>query len=63
MSQRLPALEVEPPFREAIEAGAAQNFTSLSGYMRIALVEQLKKDGLHPARCLVDRRSIQELRP
>jgi hypothetical protein len=38
--------------RAAVELGASQNFTSLSGYIRIALLSQLKSDGIEPARPL-----------
>jgi hypothetical protein len=46
--ERLPALEADEPLRKAVEAGAAQYFTGISGYMKLALVNQLKADGLHP---------------
>jgi hypothetical protein len=41
-------VEVQPLLREAVELGAQQNFTSISDYVRRALVTQLASDGIDP---------------
>ncbi len=41
-------VEVQPPLHEAVKLGAVQNFTSISDYVRRALVTQLRSDGIDP---------------
>jgi hypothetical protein len=43
------AIAVHPvPLLAAVRLGAAQNFTSVSDYVRRALIAQLKLDGIDP---------------
>jgi hypothetical protein len=49
MRKRLPAPELEQSFYDAVEAGAAQRFMSLTAYQKFALLNQVKSDGLDPS--------------
>jgi hypothetical protein len=39
---------IQEPLLAAVKLGAAQNFTSISDYVRRALVSQLRADGIDP---------------
>ena len=41
-------VELQPPLKAAVALGAQQNFTSISDYVRRALVMQLRADGIDP---------------
>lgn len=47
---RKPLLQVplHEPFHAAVKLGAAHNFTTVSDYVRRALLSQLRADGLDP---------------
>jgi hypothetical protein len=49
---RRPLLQtpIQEPLLAAVRLGAEQNFTSVSDYVRRALLTQLRSDGIEPAR-------------
>jgi hypothetical protein len=52
MAERMPLLQtpVQESLLAAVRAGAERQFTTMSGYVRRALLAQLRADGVLPSR-------------